>query len=117
MRVRKVTLGMLMMAAGCWVRYVGSLHHRLFWVSAKESARCVRSSNAACARQVAFAGQAICACAQPFVVTVMTMISMNWFSESERGFATTASAFTNILGSGVAFGVCVFWRALLAGVA
>mmetsp|Transcript_5309 Transcript_5309/g.19860 ORF Transcript_5309/g.19860 Transcript_5309/m.19860 type:complete len:536 (-) Transcript_5309:9426-11033(-) len=48
-------------------------------------------------------GQVIAAAMQPSISYSSTLMSLNWFGESERAMATTIASFSNLLGTGVAF--------------
>ena len=75
----------IMMAAGCIVRFAGSvlpssLEHESF--------------------ALILIGQSIVALAQPFVLNLPGVIAGRWFGAEERDLATTLGTLSNILGQG-----------------
>ncbi|KNC48418.1 uncharacterized protein AMSG_04866 [Thecamonas trahens ATCC 50062] len=79
-----LSIGMAFMAAGTWLRWIGATPNGFIW---------------------AITGQSLTAIGQPFIVSTMTMFSASWFEPERRTLATTFASFTNVLGSGVAFGM------------
>jgi MFS family permease len=74
---------------GCWIRFSGSWFHTewAFWVI--------------------FVGQFMGATVNAFITCCTTQVSSNWFGEKERTIATTISAFTNMFGTALVFGLSI----------